>query len=182
MTETDSLIIQTWKRHKEQALSLLMEAYSKPLYGYVRRLVVVHEDAEDVLQNTFIKAYEQFSRFHGDAVSLHAWMYRIATTESMQWLRKKKCVSLDEGDQPLSEKLYASDYVDYDNVYGVRFQAALLRLPEKQRLVFNLRYYEELSYKEIASVMESSEEAARMNYSHAKRTLEQELKEELYEP
>lgn len=126
---------------KEHGFKLLMENFQQPIYWHIRRLVVSHEDAEDILQEVFIRVFRHLDRFREES-SLGTWMYRIATNECLRFLnsRKEQAVSAEEVQEELMNKLMASDYVDYDNAMAVKFQQAILSLPEKQRIVFNLRY------------------------------------------
>ena len=128
----------------------MVEYFQEPIYYYIRRLVVLHEDAEDVLQEVFIQIYRHWDQFRNES-SLSTWIYRIATNESLRLLnsrKKRETVSTEDMQESLISQLRASDYVDYENELAVKFQEAILRLPEKQRLVFNLRYYDELDYEE----------------------------------
>ena len=135
------------------AFDRLVGAYLRPLYWHARRLVVVHEDAEDVVQETFIRAYDKIGTFRGGAGELGAWLYRIATNTALTMLRRRR---------PL-----------------VRFQQAILELPLKQRLVFNLRYYDRMPYGEIARVLGQREETLKVNYHHAVQKLKEKLTREL---
>ena len=141
---------------------MLMDSFQVPIYNYIRRLVVSHEDAEDVLQEVFIRVFRHIDQFREES-SLSTWIYRIATNESLRLLNGRK----DEG------KLKASDYIDYENELAVKFQEAILSLPEKQRLVFNLRYYDELEYEEIARVLDSKVDTLKVNYHYAKEKIKE---------
>ena len=143
----ENKIRQIYKSNREQGFRLLVEYFQEPIYYYIRRLVVLHEDAEDVLQEVFIQIYRHWDQFRNES-SLSTWIYRIA-------------------------QLRASDYVDYENELAVKFQEAILRLPEKQRLVFNLRYYDELDYEEIAYILDSKVDALKVNYHYAKEKIKE---------
>lgn len=161
--------------NRERGFKLLMDTFQEPIYHYIRRLVVSHEDAEDVLQEVFIRVFRHWNGFRGES-SLTTWMYRIATTESLRLLnsrRKEEAVSSEEVKEELMNKLQASDYVDYENGLAVKFQEAVLSLPEKQRLVFNLRYYDELEYEEIAKVLDAKPETLKVNYHYAKEKIKE---------
>lgn len=161
--------------NQERGFQLLMDAFQKPIYHYIRRLVVSHEDAEDVLQEVFIRVFRHLGKFREES-SLSTWIYRIATNESLRLLNGRKeggMVSAEEVQQELLDKLKASDYVDYDNELAVKFQEAILSLPEKQRLVFNLRYYDELEYEEIARVLDAKTDALKVNYHYAKEKIKE---------
>ena len=151
----------------------LMDSFQEPIYYYVRRLLVSHEDAQDALQETFIRVYKSWDTFRGDS-ALSTWIYKIATNESLRILeaRQKQACLTDEGAQEeLMNRLMASEYVDYEDAMVVKFQAALLTLPEKQRVVFNLRYYDDLSYDEIAKILNSKVDTLKVNYYYAKEKI-----------
>jgi RNA polymerase sigma factor, sigma-70 family len=136
--------------------------------------VVSHEDAEDILQEVFIRVFRHLDRFREES-SLGTWMYRIATNECLRFLnsRKEQAVSAEEVQEELMNKLMASDYVDYDNAMAVKFQQAILSLPEKQRIVFNLRYYDELDYEEISRITDTRAETLKVNYHYAKEKIKE---------
>lgn len=148
-----------------------IERYQEPLYWHVRRMVVGHEDAEDVLQETFIKIFQHLSDLQKNE-SERAWVYRIATNEALQWLRtKREMVYLDDEEvelKPLLDTLLTDGYIDTGDELVLRFQEAILRLPTMQRTVFNLRYYDELPYEEIALITGSTAASAKTNYHLAK--------------
>ena len=128
--------------NRERGFKMLMDSFQVPIYNYIRRLVVSHEDAEDVLQEVFIRVFRHIDQFREES-SLSTWIYRIATNESLRLLNSRKrreTVSNENFQENLISSLKASDYVDYENELAVKFQEAILRLPEKQRLIFNLRY------------------------------------------
>ena len=156
-----------------QGFKLLMDRFQEPIYGYVRRLLVSHEDAQDALQETFVRVYRSWHTFRGDS-SLSTWIYRIATNESLRILeaRKREAHLTDEAMQnELIGKLMDTEYVDYDDGMAVKFQAAVLSLPEKQRLVFNFRYYDELGYDEIARILDTKVDTLKVNYHYAKEKI-----------
>ena len=137
------------------AFDRLVGAYLRPLYWHARRLVVVHEDAEDVVQETFIRAYDKIGTFRGGAGELGAWLYRIATNTALTMLRRRRpglFSSLDDVSRILASRVAEECGEDADRTL-VRFQQAILELPLKQRLVFNLRYYDRMPYGEIARVL-----------------------------
>lgn len=163
-------IRQVYASNPKQGFKMLVDYYQKPIYYYIRRLVVLHEDAEDVLQEVFVRVYNGLDQFRGDS-SLNTWIYKIATNESLRLLNSRKnedAVSSEELQEELIDRLKASDYIDYENEMVVKFQEAILSLPEKQRLIFNLRYYDELEYEEIARVLDSKVETLKVNYHYAK--------------
>lgn len=154
---------------------MLMDKFQEPIYYYIRRLVVSHEDAEDVLQEVFIRVYRGWEQFRGES-SLSTWIYRIATNESLRLLNARKneeAIAAEEVQEELINKLKASDYIDYENELAIKFQEAILSLPEKQRLVFNLRYYDELEYEEISRILDSKVDALKVNYHYAKEKIKE---------
>ena len=165
-------IRETCMTDPELGFRWLVEKFQSPMYWHIRRMVVSHEDAEDVLQETFIKVFRYLDDFRYEC-SFSTWLYRIATNECIRFLnhRKEQTVSDEEIHEELMEKLMASEYVDYDNAMEVKFQQALLTLPEKQRLVFNLRYYDELKYEEISQITDTKVETLKANYHFAKEKI-----------
>ena len=153
----------------------LIERYHEPLYWHIRRMVVSHDDAQDVLQNTFIQVHLHLSELK-DKNQERSWIYRIATNEALQWLRSQHVfISLDDTDSDDDESnaslihtLMADEYVDTGDRLVLLMQEAILTLPTMQRTVFNLRYYDELPYEEIAQITGSSVAAAKTNYHYAK--------------
>ena len=171
----ENKIRQIYKSNREQGFRLLVEYFQEPIYYYIRRLVVLHEDAEDVLQEVFIQIYRHWDQFRNES-SLSTWIYRIATNESLRLLNSRKeegVISAEDVQEELMSKLKASDYIDYENELAVKFQEAILSLPEKQRLVFNLRYYDELEYDEIARVLDSKVDTLKVNYHYAKEKIKE---------
>ncbi|HKK61873.1 MAG TPA: RNA polymerase sigma factor, partial [Bacteroidales bacterium] len=163
--------------NKEQAFSLLLNKYKERLYWHCRRLLVSHEDADDALQNTFIKIWSNLGNFRGDA-ELYTWLFRIATNESLTLLRKKNKFVLkhdSDNDTVFEETLVADAYFD-GNEIQIKLQKAIKKLPEKQKVVFNLKYYEEMKYEEMAEVLETSVGALKASYHHAVKKIEQALK------
>lgn len=169
---TDNNIITAYKANPAAGFKLLLGEYQEKIYWHIRRLVVTHEDAEDVMQETFIKIFKSLDTFRGDS-SLATWLYRIATNESIRLLRKQRPETLAQDDDgyTLADKLEASEYVDYDDETAVRFQKAILSLPDKQRIVFNLRYYDELTYEQIANITGDKVNTLKVNYHIAKEKI-----------
>lgn len=161
-------------RDPEEGFRMLVDQFQQPMYWHIRRMVVSHEDAEDVLQETFIRIFRYIGDFRSES-SLSTWIYRIVTNECIRFLNKKKeeILSSEEVQEDLLNKLMASEYVDYENEMEVKFQQAVLRLPEKQRVVFNLRYYDELSYEEISKITDSKVETLKANYHFAKEKIKE---------
>ena len=160
--------------NRDKGFKLLMDNFQESIYYYIRRIVVSHEDAEDILQEVFIRVFRHLDHFRNES-SLSTWIYKIATNECLRVLnvRKEGVISAEEIQEELIGKLKASDYVDYENELAVKFQEAILSLPEKQRLVFNLRYYDELEYEEIARILGSKVETLKVNYHYAKEKIKE---------
>jgi RNA polymerase sigma-70 factor (ECF subfamily) len=164
---------------KELGFRELIEAYQKPVYQVIRRMVLIHEDADDLTQNTFIKAYKALDRFEENS-SLFTWLYRIATNESLTFLEKKKkryFFSLDDHQEKLDAYVDSSTTWSGDEIQ-VKLQKSLLKLPDKQRLVFHLKYEEDLSYEEISKITGTTVGALKASYHHAVKKIEHELTKE----
>ena len=158
---------------KESSFTRIIKKYQEKLYWHVRRMVVDHEDANDVLQNMFIKVWNGLENFREDS-QLYTWLYRIATNECLTFLEQKKkrsSVSLSDVEGGLSNRLKADK--DFDaNKLEWKLQVAIQQLPEKQRIVFNLRYYDEMPYEKMSKVLETSEGALKASYHHAVKKIE----------
>lgn len=162
---------------KEKAFTAIIKKYQEKLYWHVRRLVVDHDDANDVLQNVFIKVWKGLENFREDS-QLYTWLYRIATNECLSFLEQQKkrgTISLDEEVAGLSNKVRADSNFDANKLEW-RLQVAIQQLPEKQRVVFNLRYYDEMPYQEMSRILETSEGALKASYHHAARKIEEFIK------
>ena len=158
---------------KEKAFTAIIKKYQEKLYWHIRRMVVDHEDANDVLQNMFIKVWKNLDNFREDS-QLYTWLYRIATNESLTFIeqqKKRSSVSLSGEEGSLTNKLHADK--DFDgNKLEWKLQLAIQQLPEKQKAVFNLRYFEEMPYEEMSRVLETSEGALKASYHHAVKKIE----------
>lgn len=166
MILSDSELVEMLRepRTRREGFAVLVKQYSEKLYWKVRRIVLSHEDANDVLQNVFIKVWSNLQNFQGKS-SLSTWLYRIAINESLDFLRKQKLadnVSADE-DVSVASRLMSDEYFDGDEVQA-RLQEAVARLPEVQRMVFNLKYFEEMKYSEISQILNTSEGALKASY------------------
>ncbi|SNS26533.1 RNA polymerase sigma-70 factor, ECF subfamily [Belliella buryatensis] len=162
---------------RERGYRALMETYQKRVYGIIRKMVIVHEDADDITQNTFIKAIKNLDSFQNNA-SLFTWLYRIATNESLNFLEKKKrryFFPVEDHEEVMKSYIDDSPLIDGDEIQR-RLQKSLLSLPEKQRLVFNLKYFDDLSYDEISKITDTSVGALKASYHHAVKKIENELK------
>ncbi len=159
---------------KERAYTSIIKKYQEKLYWHIRRMVIEHEDANDVLQNMFIKVWKGLENFREDS-QLYTWLYRIATNESLTFLeqqKKRTAVSLSDEEGGLSNKVKASEHFDANKLEW-KLQIAIQQLPEKQRVVFNLRYYDEMPYEEMSRVLETSEGALKASYHHAAKKIEE---------
>jgi RNA polymerase sigma-70 factor (ECF subfamily) len=165
--ETD--IKKAFDKDKERGFRMLVDKYKESIYFYIRRMVVVHADAEDVMQETFIRIFRGLDGFRNES-NISTWIFRIATNECIKFLERQRRTTIPTAElqNVLAEKLKATDYVDYDNVMAVKFQEALLHLPEKQQIVFNLRYYEEMDYNEISKITGTSVDSLKTSYHYAK--------------
>ena len=151
---------------KEAAFTRLVREYQEPLYWQIRRMVVIHDDADDVLQNTFIKAWSAIDSFRQES-RLQTWLFRIAINESLNHLSKKKQVlCLDQTEIGIADTLASDSYFDGDEVQK-QFQTAINSLPEKQRLVFNLKYFDEMKYEDMSDMLGTSIGALKASYHHA---------------
>jgi RNA polymerase sigma factor (sigma-70 family) len=158
---------------KERGYTRIIKKYQEKLYWHIRRMVVEHEDANDVLQNMFIKVWNGLDNFREDS-QLYTWMYRIATNESLTFLdqqKRKATASLSDEENGLSNKVKASEHFDANKLEW-KLQVAIQQLPEKQRVVFNLRYYDEMPYEKMSKVLETSEGALKASYHHAVKKIE----------
>ena len=156
-----------------EAFGKIVAHYSQPLYWQIRRMVIDHDDANDVLQNTFIKAWSSIDNFRGDA-KLSTWLYKIAINESITFINKKKALnnlSIDDDDSFLTNNLEADKFFDGDKVQ-VKLQKAIASLPEKQRLVFNMRYYDEMKNEDMSEILGTSVGALKASYHHAVKKIE----------
>lgn len=143
---------------------MIVDQYSQSLYWKIRSIVLTHEDADDVLQNTFLKAWKSLPTFQGKA-KLSTWLYRIAINESLDFLRRQKAATLSSADADLSvaNRLMADDYFDGDKSQAV-LQEAIATLPDVQRTVFTLRYYDEMKYSEMSEILGTSEGSLKASY------------------
>ena len=164
---------------REQAFTQLVGRYQERLYWHVRRMVVTHDDANDVLQNVFIKVWRALGDFREEA-NLYTWLYRIATNESLTYIEQQKrrsSLSLNDYEGALENKLEAEKGFDANKLEW-RLQQAIQQLPEKQRIVFNLRYYDEMPYEKMSEVLETSVGALKASYHHAVKKIEAFFKED----
>ena len=175
MTEKEIIDLYDSGR-REEAFSGIVESYSERLYLHIRRFVCCHEDADDLVQEVFIKIWAALPSFRRDA-QLFTWIYRIATNEALNFLRKQKIralISLDSADSILVRKLEQDAYFNGDKLQ-TELQKAIIRLPEKQRIVFNLRYFDEMKYEDISEIIGTSVGALKASYHHAYNKIKETL-------
>lgn len=177
--EIDKKILELFKDENSTnyAFSLLVKTYQERIYLHIRRMVISHDDADDITQNTFIKAWKGLSNFKGDS-QLSTWLYRIATNESITFLNKKKkllFLPIVDVEKQLSHQIDNGQHFTGDEIQ-IKLQKAILTLPEKQRLVFNMKYFDDLKYDEIAEVLDTSVGALKASFHHATKKIEEFLK------
>ncbi len=172
-------LLQDPARQRE-AFECIVREYSEQLYWQIRRLVLSHEDANDLLQNTFIKAWTNIDYFRGDA-KMSTWLYRIALNECLTFLNKQRAsnqLSIDDADMEMLNKLESDTYFDGDDTQKI-FLQAIHTLPEKQQIVFNLKYIKEMKYEEISEIVGTSIGALKASYHHAVKKIEAFLEKHL---
>jgi RNA polymerase sigma-70 factor, ECF subfamily len=163
---------------KSENFSVLVDLYKKRIYGIVRKMVISHDDADDVVQETFVKVWQNLDNFKSES-NLFTWIYRIATNESLQFLRKRKRLSWGNSVlvEALQNSLTSDAYFDGDELQ-LKLQKAILQLPDKQRLVFNLKYYDDLTYDQISEITETTVGALKASYHHAVKKIEEYVQED----
>lgn len=178
---TDSAIINLIEEGRyHESFQILVKKYQRPLYWHIRKIVIGHEDADDVLQEVFIKAWRKIKTFKGRS-SLYTWLYRIATNESLNYLKKgRRNAEINNPDiqKELSDKLESAPYFS-GSIIDKKLQQAILKLPEKQRLVFNMKYFDEMKYKDMAKILNQSEGALKASYHHAVKKVKAALSQEV---
>ena len=175
MQSDDLVLLQQFREPatKEQGFTGIIKKYQEKLYWHIRRMVVDHEDANDVLQNIFIKVWKGLENFREDS-RLYTWLYRIATNECLSFIeqqKRKASISMDEVVEVLSNKVKADSNFDANKLEW-KLQLAIQQLPEKQRVVFNLRYCDEMPYEEMSRILDTSEGALKASYHHAAKKIE----------
>ena len=171
----ESVLIEQLKNAQTQDIAFrqLMTQYKERLYWHIRKIVISHDDADDVLQNTFIKVYRNIDKFNAES-KLFSWMYRIATNESITFINKRaksQNVDISEMQYKLAESLEADVYYDGDEMQ-LKLQKAVAQLPQKQQLVFNMKYFDDMKYQDISDVLETSVGALKASYHHAVKKIE----------
>ncbi len=172
---TDKELLQFIKNedNKNFGFDLLVKTYQEKLYWHIRRIVINHADADDVLQNTLLKVWDKIDTFRSES-GLFTWLYRIATNEALGFLRKKKTkflLPLVDLEEKLGKELEADPWFDGNEIQK-KLQKALLSLPEKQRIVFNMKYFDEMKYEEISRVLDTSVGALKASFHHAQKKIE----------
>ena len=174
---TDKEIMELYRSgSREKAFALLVDAYTERLYWHIRRFACSHDDANDLLQDIFIKIWTAMPAFRGDS-RLYTWIYRIATNEVLNHLRKQKfkaLISLDSASGILERKIDDDVYFNGDELQR-ELHKAIQRLPEKQRIVFSLRYFDEMKYEEISEITDTSVGALKASYHHAYNKIKEEM-------
>lgn len=158
---------------QNQAYERLLKEYQKPLYNHIRNIVLNHDDADDVLQNTFVKVFQYLNKFKGES-KLFSWMYRIATNEALTFLNqkaKKNGISAETLQNKNIDNLRADIYFNGDEIQ-IKLQKAIILLPEKQQLIFKMKYFEDLKYEEISEILGTSIGALKASYHHAVKKIE----------
>jgi RNA polymerase sigma-70 factor (ECF subfamily) len=162
------------ERSRNEAFSHLVTKYQERLYWHIRKIVLNHDDSDDVLQNTFLKVWKNLDSFREES-SLFTWIYRIATNESLTFINSKKrsqAIPFQDVSDYLKNRMEADEYFDGSDIQK-KLQQAILTLPEKQRLVFNMRYFEELPYQEMSDILDTSVGALKASFHHAAKKVEE---------
>ena len=174
MTDESKFILRLKDpKSKEAAFRELFQLYKERLYWHIRKIVISHDDADDVLQNTFIKVYRSIDKFKGES-KLFSWLYRIATNESITFINKNaKRLQINNEEQKTNaiDNLTADVYFEGDEIQ-LKLQKAIASLPEKQQIVFNMKYFDEIKYKDMADILETSEGALKASYHIAVKKIE----------
>jgi RNA polymerase sigma-70 factor (ECF subfamily) len=179
MDNSDLDLIADLKNEKTRNLAFqtLVNKYKERLYWHIRKIVMDHDDADDILQNTFIKVWRSVDKFREES-SLYTWLYRIATNESLTFInsnKRRSMIPMNDTSEFLMNNLESDVYFDGDEIQ-LRLQEAILKLPEKQRIVFNLKYFEEMKYEDMSQVLDTSVGALKASFHHAAKKVEEYLK------
>ena len=167
----DNDIYTSMRRNPESGIRMVMQKYGEPVYWHARRLLVSHDDAQDAVQETFIKVYRSFHSLK-EAKALRSWIYRIATNEALRFIERNKTPRLlTESIDDSATDIAATDYTDYTDLEAVKLQKAILSLPPTQQATFNMRYYDEMEYQQIAEAMETTVSTVKVNYHLAKEKI-----------
>ena len=183
LKKTDEQLIQIiikQNRKSELAFAELMNRYAERLYWHVRKIVINHDSADDVVQNVWVKVFQNISSFRQDS-KFYTWLYRIGTNEALSYMQKEKRNAAEdygEYENYLANSLESDEYFEGDKIQK-KLQQAILKLPEKQRLVFNMKYFDEMKYQDMAEMLETSVGALKASYHHAVKKIEELLKVEI---
>ena len=178
---SDKELLEMFRSNETRSYSfnLIVRKYQERLYWHVRKIVISHDDTDDIVQNTFIKVWGNLESFREES-QLFTWLYRIATNEALTFLKRKRTkflLPLVDVEQQLSRTLESEPFMD-GNELEIKLQKAVLKLPEKQRLVFNMKYFEELKYEEISEILGTSVGALKASFHHAVKKIEDSLEED----
>lgn len=180
MEYTDNELLEQFRNQdtKSYAFNLLMRKYQQRIYWHIRKIVIDHDDANDVVQNTFIKVWKSLDGFREDS-QLFTWLYRIATNESITFLNQKKkrfFISFSDVEHELSNHLTSDVYFSGDRIQ-LKLQQAILQLPRQQRIVFNMKYFDSMKYEEISEILKVTVGALKASYHHAVKKIEKYMKD-----
>ena len=167
---------------RRKAFTKVVEAYSEKIYWLIRKMVLSHDDANDILQNTFLKAWTNLDSFRGEA-KFFTWLYKIAVNENITFLNRQRAmnnISLDDADVFMLERLSGDDFFDGDALQ-LKLEEAILNLPEKQRIVFLMKYKEEMKYEDMSAILDTSVGALKASYHHAVKKIEAFFRQEISE-
>jgi RNA polymerase sigma factor (sigma-70 family) len=172
---TDKELLSLFRNpdRKNYAFNLIIRKYQERLYWHIRKIVIGHEDTDDLLQNTYLKAWKGLENFRGES-QIYTWLYRIATNEALSFLKEKRrkfFLPLINVEKTLISGLESDPYFNGDELQ-LKLQKAILKLPEKQRLVFNMRYFDEMKYEDMALILDTSVGALKASYHHAVKKIE----------
>ncbi len=175
--EEEIIRLMSSEKSREKGVRLMMDAYQSRLYWHIRRIIVDHNLAQDVLQDTFIKAYQNFYQFKQDS-QIYTWLYRIATNESLQQLNKlKRMQKSDEDPDYHLQNMVADNLAPDAEDIQILLQKAIQTLPEKQKVVFTMRYYDDLPYEDLSKILDMSVGTLKTNYHYAKQKVEDYIKQ-----
>ncbi len=172
-SDSELLILFREEKTRDKAFTDIVKKYQEKLYWHIRRMVITHDDSNDVLQNMFLKVWKGLQNFREDS-QLYTWLYRIATNECLTFLasqKKRSTVDMGDDDNGLSNTIKADTNFDANKLEW-KLQLGIQKLPERQRLVFNLRYYDEMPYEQMSKILETSEGALKASYHHAAKKIE----------
>ena len=176
-TDKELLALFNNPDQKNYAFDLIVRKYQERLYWHIRKMIIVHDDTDDLLQNTFLKAWKGLENFREES-QIYTWLYRIATNESLSFLKEKRrkyILPIIDVEKDLSSNLEGDSYFDGDELQ-LKLQKAILKLPEKQRIVFNMRYFDEIKYEDMAVILNTSVGALKASYHHAAKKIEKLIK------